>query len=429
MASSPGSLFNFAGVRLTFLLCVVVAVGSWFATTQADLLAGDRNRPQNLDKTDSTQTTSLPLQQPASATSAKIAELASIPTEVPRAAARIEGKPIPGASVLLRGRDSVGGGLSFRWVQVAGPSIPIQDATRPDFQVKLPEDGQQVRFLLIVANERGIDSTQLAIPEQSDEYRRDVRPVADAGDDHLAVVGRQITLSGVRSQPRSGIGYRWVQVAGPKVRLRLEDGPFFSFVPMAPGVYRFALLVAAGSKVSEPDEVSVSVGAIASTVPRSSIPENTSGPFVESDSLEQVARRALTLVHPEPEMVDNLVTTFEDVATRMDLYESYAGMFQELSQRLEAIIPIEPNRRKLWLERVFTPLTVGLVPVLQAEGLDLSRPEGQSAPLTSQQRARLSEQFRLIADGFKASKNEHKQSLKLPAINATGAIQALDQGR
>ena len=95
-------------------------------------------------------------------------------------------------------------------------------------------------------------------------------------------------------------------------------------------------------------------------------------------------------------------------------------MFQELSQRLEAIIPIEPNRRKLWLERVFTPLTVGLVPVLQAEGLDLSRPEGQSAPLSSQQRARLSEQFRLIADGFKASRNKHKGSLKLPAINATG---------
>ncbi|MGA9926175.1 MAG: hypothetical protein WBQ29_22450, partial [Isosphaeraceae bacterium] len=61
MASSPGSLLNFAGVRLTFLICVVVAVGSWFATTQADLLAGDRNRPQNVDKTDSTQTTSLPL--------------------------------------------------------------------------------------------------------------------------------------------------------------------------------------------------------------------------------------------------------------------------------------------------------------------------------------------------------------------------------
>ena len=82
--------------------------------------------------------------------------------------------------------------------------------------------------------------------------------------------------------------------------------------------------MAAGSKVSEPDEVSVSVGAIASTLPGAASPENLAGPFVESDSLEQVARRALILVHPEPEMVDNLVTTFEDIATRMDLYESYA---------------------------------------------------------------------------------------------------------
>src|SRR5271166_4966010 len=66
MARSPRSLFNIAGVRITFLLCAMVAVGFWIATTQADLLAGDRGRPQNVDKTDSTQATSLPLQQLAS---------------------------------------------------------------------------------------------------------------------------------------------------------------------------------------------------------------------------------------------------------------------------------------------------------------------------------------------------------------------------
>ena len=211
-------------------------------------------------------------------------------------------------------------------------------------------------------------------------------PVADAGDDQLAVVGRQVTVYGGRSEPQGRLGYRWVQVAGPKIRLKLENGPFFSFVPTAPGIYRLALLVAAGSQVSEPDEVTLTVGAVASAVPGAGVQETSPGVPGQEDTLDQVARRALSLVQPRQEVVDDLANSFEDIATRMDLYESYTSMFQELSQRLEAIIPAQSARRKLWLERVFSPLTQGLIPLMQAEGLDLSRPEGQTVPLTSPQR-------------------------------------------
>jgi hypothetical protein len=139
---------------------------------------------------------------------------------------------------------------------------------------------------------------------------------------------------------------------------------------------------------------------------------------MEEDSLDQVARRALTLVHPQRDVVDSLANTFEEISTRMDLYESYTSMFQELSQRLDATIPAQPSRRKLWLERVFGPLTQGLVPLMQAEGLDLSRPDGQSMPLTIQQRASLAEQFRLIAEGFRAVTKDADKSLRPIAINA-----------
>ena len=47
----------------------------------------------------------------------------------------------------------------------------------------------------------------------------------------------------------------------------------------------------------------------------------------------------MTLVQPRPEILEELANNFEDIATRMDLYENYASMFQELSQRLEADHP------------------------------------------------------------------------------------------
>jgi hypothetical protein len=420
MASVFGTIFRvLTRSRYTLLLCTVVVLGSWFAKTQAGFPSRKQNQARTLEAPQSIQQldSSLPRQDESGSESP--GELPALAAAVPKAIVRVEGKPIPGASVVLQGRESLGNGLNFRWVQVAGPGALPQDATQPAIQITMPADGQPVEFLLIVSNERGIDSVRVALPESQVKSHAQVGPVADAGDDQLAVVGRQVTLNGGRSEPLGRIGYRWVQVAGPKVRLKLENGPFLSFVPTAPGIYRFALLVAAGSQVSEPEEVTITVGAVASTLPSPATRATYAVPVVEEDSLDQVARRAVTLVQPQPEVLESLANTFEDIATRMDLYENYTSMFQELSQRLEAIIPAQPGRRKLWLERVFSPLTQGLIPLMQADGLDLSRPEGQALPLTSQQRASLAEQFRLIAEGFRAVKKDTGKSQKPFAINAS----------
>ena len=114
----------------------------------------------------------------------------------------------------------------------------------------------------------------------------------------------------------------------------------------------------------------------------------------------------------------------------MDLYEDYASMFRELSQRLEMIITSSPSRRTLWMERVFNPLAVGLVQVMQQEGLDLSRPEGQNAPLNQAQRARLAEQFNLMAAGFRSpNKNTHGFADFAPDLPRRRWIQAPRPGK
>src|SRR4051812_27750205 len=64
---------------------------------------------------------------------------------------------------------------------------------------------------------------------------------ADAGDDQIGLVGRQITLNASRSEPRGEVGFRWVQVGGPTVPTPTEDGYILAFTPRVAGVYRFAV--------------------------------------------------------------------------------------------------------------------------------------------------------------------------------------------
>ena len=245
----------------------VVLLGSWFAKSQADYPSKKLDEARPFVEPQLIQPLETILPRMDEAVSGSTSEFPTLATAAPKAIARVEGKPGPGASVVLQGRESQGLGLSFRWVQVAGPGVLPREATQPDIQIPMPADGKPVEFLLIVSNKYGIDTVKLALPEPPVKSLAQVSPVADAGDDQLAMVGRQVTLYGGRSEPQGRIGYRWIQVAGPKIRLKLENGPFFSFVPTAPGVYRFALLVAAGSQVSEPDEVTLTVGAVAATLP------------------------------------------------------------------------------------------------------------------------------------------------------------------
>ena len=172
---------------------------------------------------------------------------------------------------------------------------------------------------------------------------------ADAGDDQLGIVGRQVTLNGFKSEPRGQIGYRWVQTGGPTVRLKLEDGYIYSFVPTVPGLYRFALVVGSGSRISQPDEVCVTVG----SGTRGIVSRNEATP-AESLPTQEIARAGMLALRLGPDVGEPLARTFDDTADRMDLYETYADAFAEMSRRLESVLPAGAARRHS-LERTALP--------------------------------------------------------------------------
>lgn len=224
------------------------------------------------------------------------------------------------------------------------------------------------------------------------------RLVADAGDDQRVIVGRQVTLNGMRSEPRGRVGFRWIQTGGPAVRLKLEDGYIFSFVPEEPGLYRFTLLVAAGGVISGPASVEVWAAPHAGFAPTAA-----SGAVATGAPTAALLRSALQLAPDGPRNAAALAELFGRIAQRMELYTNYAEVHQELSRELEAIVPSDPTRRRVWIETVFQPLSGRLVDAMWAEGLDLRRPEARTAVLTNSRKARLAELFQEMAEGARAA--------------------------
>lgn len=319
-------------------------------------------------------------------------------SRAPVAVIRLQGVSAPGEVVTLRGTDSTGAN-SYRWVQTQGKPVKIDDPAGPTLRLKIPEQGPALGFSLAVANSHGIDVASVSVPDRAPNgsLAESHPPHADAGDDQIGIVGRQITLNGSRSEPRNEIGYRWIQIGGPRVRLEMAEGYTYSFVPQAPGIYEFALVVAKGSEISPADPITVSIGNPAS-------PFGIDPPRDTPEALQDVARSAISQVPGGLESGASLAAAFEDVADRMDLYRCYAEVYGELSRRLDAILPGDAVRRGIWDERLFIPLTARIIDGVRRDGLDLRRAETHAEALTTAQRARLAELFRTISRGFRATR-------------------------
>jgi hypothetical protein len=228
-------------------------------------------------------------------------------------------------------------------------------------------------------------------------------PRADAGDDQIGLVDRQITLNGSKSRPEGGLGFRWIQVSGPQAVAMAQDGPFLTFTTRQAGVYRFALVVASGSRISEPDMAEVTVGLYPPGVanePRPQVPAPAVSP---PQSIEDLTRGLLATVPGGPDVAESLAGHLDAVAGRVDLYGSYGELFAELSRRLDGSLPADAALRSAWDQRFFLPLSARLVEQLREEGLDLARPDGASRPFTPAQRQRLGAQLRSIAVGARAA--------------------------
>ena len=224
---------------------------------------------------------------------------------------------------------------------------------------------------------------------------------ADAGDDTLGIAGKMVTLNGLRSTPRGKVGYRWIQLNGPSVALKLETGSIFAFVPPTAGIYRFALVVAEGSEISEPDVVTVC--AVAGDDKLAAIFQNAPKSAEALLSVEEQTKNALRTIPNGTILAPKLAEAFDEVAKRVDLYETFGDAFGKVSRRLDAIVPIDDASRSAWAERLFNPLSARLAEIMLSEGLDLRVEAGQTAPLSPAQKIRLAASYRAIARGVRST--------------------------
>lgn len=333
-----------------------------------------------------------------------------------------KGRATPGAVVVVGIDGPVPAGTTFHWAQVEGPPVAIDDTRGTKIRFTVPADARRLAFLATIADDRGSRVTRVTVPISDaappahaspmptptpgaaasatmpappplDDPAAGALPVADAGDDQIGLVGRRITLSGIKSKPTNQVGYRWMHLSGPAISEARQEGAYFSFVPSAPGVYRFALLVAYRSQVSMPSVVAVEVGQRPSSVSAASAPD--------ASPLARWASNALVAIPGSSETASQVADVFEAIAGRAPLYTSFAQLQSELTRRLDVVIPLDPSTRGLWSSHVFVPLSQITAAELLAAGIDLRVPTAADRPLDVAQKERIGAFYRNLAAAFR----------------------------
>jgi hypothetical protein len=291
-----------------------------------------------------------------------------------------QGTPAPGTRITLSVNVAEAAGVTCRWTQVEGPPVVIDDPTRPQIRLTIPQGARRLAFLVTVKDGQGERTARVVVPIGAEGGDRAAgAPRAEAGDDQIGLVGRRITLNGSRSTPAGRIAcYRWIQVGGPKVAQPAQEAAYFAFTPAQPGVHRFLLVVSAGDVISEPDEVEVVVGELA----------------------RDLGARGGALGGASP-VAEGIADVFEAIAERADLYSTFDSLSSEMMRRLDAVVPKDPPSRQIWSQAVFAPLSQHLSAEMLAAGLDLRLPQGQQQELTRAHKERLQQLLRGYAQFFR----------------------------
>ena len=252
--------------------------------------------------------------------------------------------------------------------------------------------------MLVVGDATGVDVKSVLIDvDDPDRDSIEAGLKADAGDDQSARVGRRVVLNGTRSEPKGRLKFRWLQTGGPRVVLKASDGVTSSFTPLAPGNYQFALMVASpAGTLAEPDIVSVQV---TGTARASADPADTS-----SLAMDELTRSLLTKIDGGSRSANDLARVFDGVADKIATYPSYSDTVSEMTRRLEPVVPRDKERRAAWVEHLLSPIMSRLSAAMRAEGLDLTDPTSQTREMSKAERAKLAEQLRYAAAGFRASR-------------------------
>ncbi|RUL87170.1 hypothetical protein [Tautonia sociabilis] len=355
---------------------------------------------------------------------------AGVPSSAPVEAEtviRYEGTPAAGSRISVGIDGEPVPGTTYRWEQIAGPPVVLNDPDAPKVQLTVPAGADEIVLRLVVADSQGrsqqarvvipirpslaTDATaeapipMPALPEEPDGVppaspAPAPGPRADAGDDQIGLVGRRITLNGSRSGPGPGLAFRWFQMAGPPIRETSQEGPYYSFVPTEAGIYRFGLVVAREGTILGPDDVTVEVGE-PPAASGSAMPMAAWGTGIASAS--PTARVVLGGgAGPLGGMVtERVAEILDEVAFRVDLYSTFADLTAELMRRIDAVVPQDPQVRQLWDQAVFGPMSRQLASELYAAGLDLRLPQSYQEPLSASQKERLQAMLRGFSREFR----------------------------
>ncbi len=335
---------------------------------------------------------------------APIASAQTSPASPEAASVKVEGAATPGSRIRLQVDDAHRAGRHFLWFQTGGPPVELSNRTEPELRVTVPPGAEELHFLVVVGDDRGLREANVAIPvasSPSDTLEpppgpEPGGPQADAGDDQVGLVGRRITLNGCGSTPAGALNYRWIQVEGPSVESTIEDGKFFSFIPKSAGRYRFALLVATAGQISSPDDVRVDVGLPPTGTSAALLPASA-GTLPPVDAIDTLLNATFAGLADAPSMAGPLAETFQATAARLDLYRTPEELFGELTRRLDSVMPRDPTSRARWNATFFEPLTRLMLSRLLALGLDLRTPQAYATPLTELQKQELRGQFQALA--------------------------------
>ena len=164
--------------------------------------------------------------------------------------------------------DPEGGVMTYRWEQIEGPAVTLNDITLadPTFNIgSVGEDGVSFIFEVTVEDDGGLFTRdQVVVTAES----ANLAPVALAGDDRVADYSETVTLSGLMSYDSDGAGtisaYHWKQVFGTPVILSDPQSSQVSFTAPLPGVSPdawlvFRLTVCDDEGLTDQEEVAISL--------------------------------------------------------------------------------------------------------------------------------------------------------------------------
>ena len=187
------------------------------------------------------------------------------PNQPPSAQAGPDQTVVGGDKVRLLGRASDSDGLveTYRWEQIAGPSVSISNENQAlaSFVAPRVKGSQILAFRLTVVddgNSTATDKMAVTIVGKLNQP-----PNAQAGSDQTVDVGDKVTLRGSASDSDGLVEtYRWEQIAGPSVLISNENQASASFVaPEVEGgvTLTFRLRVTDDNNATATDKVMVKI--------------------------------------------------------------------------------------------------------------------------------------------------------------------------